>query len=204
MRRKKGDNDIDGRWWKALQYEECPITLELLSTLPYPPFSLKSGGETVSYFDGLALASYIVSRGVFQNPLTRQELTMDDCRRLDNYLELYCYESQQQSRKVSVAEAFGLRNSIQIEQRGTTNNNNNNNNNNEHQSRDRAQALRNAATAALAGLFVYGNNRPSSNQTSTETALPQISDEDQMILDWGFDLSRTLDEDTSEYNAGEG
>ena len=59
----------DERWWKSLGSEECPITLEPLATLPYPPFALKTG-ENTSYFDGLALASYIVSRGIFQNPLT--------------------------------------------------------------------------------------------------------------------------------------
>ena len=105
----------DERWWKSLGSEECPITLEPLGTLPYPPFALKTG-ENTSYFDGLALASYIVSRGIFQNPLTRQELTRQDCLRLDLYLEEFCYDSRPTSheRRISFTEAFMLRESVQI------------------------------------------------------------------------------------------
>lgn len=184
-----------GRWWHSLKFQECPITLESLATLPYPPFSLKSG-ESVSYFDGLALASYIVSRGVFQNPLTRQDITMEDCRRLDEYLDSYCQKYQRQYRKVSVAEAFALRSSVHIGQQGREN---------DRQNQERVQVLRNTATAALAGLFVYGNNRPSYHETDrqhTTTAGTQVSRDDQTILEWGFDLSRTFD-NTSE-NASEG
>lgn len=174
-------------WWHALN-EECPITLELLSTLPYPPFSLCSGAIT-SYFDGLALASYIVSRGIFQNPLTREDLTMADCRRLDEYLETYCYNTPHQplstSRKISVAEAFALRSLVQVDQ--------------VHQSASRAQALRSTATAALAGLFVYGNHRRRGRQISQQDEpdpLP-LPREDRLILDWGFDLTRTVDDSTA-------
>eukprot|EP00980_Cylindrotheca_fusiformis_P008344 scaffold1754_cov105-Cylindrotheca_fusiformis.AAC.6 len=178
-----------GRWWHSLKYEECPITLESLSTLPYPPFSLNSGGNT-SYFDGLALASYIVSRGVFQNPLTRQDLTMEDCRCLDDYLDSYCHKYQRQYRKISVAEAFALRSNVHI---GRGNN---------RQNQERVQALRNTATAALAGLFVYGNDRPSlreDNRQLTTTAGSRASTDHQATLDWGFDLSRPF-ENTAEFS----
>ena len=54
------------KWWDNLT-DECPITLEPLSTLPYPPFILtddiiSSDGkkEHHAYFDGLALATYII------------------------------------------------------------------------------------------------------------------------------------------------
>jgi YgiT-type zinc finger domain-containing protein len=177
-------------WWHALK-QECPITLESLSTLPYPPFSLKSG-ESESYFDGLALASYIVSRGFFQNPLTRQDLTMEDCRRLDEYLDSYCYKYQRQSRKVSVAEAFALRSSVHVQQQRD----------NASQNEARVQVLRNTATAALAGLFVYGNDRPSSRESGREDSVrnsqPQISQEEKMLLDWGFDLTKEFHE-SSDY-----
>jgi hypothetical protein len=60
-------NKIGPGWWKSLSSDdECPITLEPLSLLPHPPFELYStatgGGDSISYyFDGYALASYIVS-----------------------------------------------------------------------------------------------------------------------------------------------
>lgn len=170
-------------WWHSLS-DECPITLELLSTLPYPPFALSSGGIT-SHFDGLALASYVVSRGIFQNPLTREDLTSIDCRRLDEYLEKYCYGSKLMSttRKISVAEAFGLRNSIQIDT------------SRDELSQSRARALRSTATAALAGLFVYGNDRGGVDEnvfySTVSAVLPR---EDQLLRDWGFDLARTVDD----------
>jgi hypothetical protein len=103
--------------------QEDPITLEPLGSLPCPPFALyhrSQGG--ISYFDGMALASFIVARGVFQNPLTREELSYEDCRRLDVYLEEYCYHDRDKNesynsmmghqRKVSVVDAFSLRNSV--------------------------------------------------------------------------------------------
>lgn len=165
-------------WWRSLDLGEDPITMEDLSTLSYPPFLLKR-----NYFDGFALASFIVSRGIFQNPLTREELTLQDCRLLDEYLEEFCYKDDTVNthllrgstrQKVSVAEAYSLRNSVQVETSasGAT-----------------AEALRNAATSALVGLFVYGNARTS------QQGLEEQSDElqlDPTLLDWGFDLSRTV------------
>jgi hypothetical protein len=192
----------DNQWWKSLGGEECPITLEPLSTLPYPPFALRSG-QTISYFDGLALASYIVSRGMFQNPLTRQELTREDCLRLDDYLEEYCYTSNKKSQhqepsrnNLSVAEAYALRESVKVQSpvRGGL----------QQQELERAQVLRSTATAALAGLFVYGNDRPGRNggrrqgtNTNTRSTL-QEQQPPSRAPDFGFDLSRTV-VDSSEF-----
>ena len=39
------------------------------------------------YFDGKALAEYLVSSSDFRNPITRGELTILDCQRLDAYLK---------------------------------------------------------------------------------------------------------------------
>ena len=138
-------------WWKSLQNEECPITLEPLSTLAYPPFVLSQGpSSSKSYFDGLALASYIVSRGIFQNPLTRQDLTWEDCRRLDEYLQEHnCWGSSATLNTprggLSVAEAFRLRDQIRVD--GNNHTNNSNSNNVSEQQRTRAHNLRNTATA---------------------------------------------------------
>ena len=44
-------------WWTTLT-EECPITLEPLSSLKYPPYALVDtidGKRHETYFDGLAL-----------------------------------------------------------------------------------------------------------------------------------------------------
>ena len=165
-------------WWLTLT-DECPITLEPLSTLSYPPFALYSdhrGDDRPYRFDGLALASYAVSRGCFQNPLTREPLTRKDCRRLDCYLEENCYHrgggggGRGESHRLCVAEAFSLRELVRVPRTTTS----------ARSSRHgesfpgappaaraalseseilRSESLRNEAAAALRGLFVYGNDR---------------------------------------------
>jgi len=204
----------DDYWWKTANLGECPITLECFSTLEYPPFALYHDGKTddcndcdgvSTYFDGLALASYIVSRGVFQNPLTRVELTAEDCRRLDRYLEDHCYSSNADtstkifrgSRAISVAEAFALRNSVSVEttsmrsDRGLSNTNNERN-------RERIQILQNTATAALAGLFIYGNDRNIHQTDEVTSSVPQLRNETSSLSsDWGFDLSRRVEDSSA-------
>lgn len=99
-----------GGWWRKLE-EEDPISLEPLKDLPYPPFELsfQTSGivhyvsyiknlktnknnhdiyiglikPAANYFDGKVLAYYIVSTANFTNPLSRDELTREDCRKLD-------------------------------------------------------------------------------------------------------------------------
>lgn len=177
-------------WWKhRSDLGECPITLEPLSTLPYPPFLLRR-----NYFDGFALASFIVSRGAFQNPLTREELTLEECRRLDDYLEDFCYNDDSNNflvrgstrQKVSVTEAFALRNSVHVQTSS---------------SGASAEALRNAATSALVGLFVYGNDRRQQDHSDgavrQQGGQQQEQNIDPFLMDWGFDLSRTV-ENTAE------
>ena len=205
----KGKDD----WWRTADLGECPITLECFSTLGYPPFALYHPGKipttandacVSAYFDGLALASYIVSRGVFQNPLTRAELTAEDCRRLDRYLQAHCYSGDaaiassatifRGSRVISVAEAFCLRNSVSVETTTTTSRQSNN-----ERDRERIRTLQNAATAALAGLFVYGNDRSRfENNDEIPQSVPGFrSETDALLNDWGFDLSRQVEQDIS-------
>ena len=160
------------KWWDNLT-DECPITLEPLSTLPYPPFILtddiSSDGknEHHAYFDGLALATYIISQGNFANPLTRVPLTYDDCVRLDEHLNQYVYQQgsdQQQTHlaslglrggKVSVKEAYLLRDSIKVKI------GNNSRDNQSESDLRRAETLRNEAASALRGLFVFGHSNQS-------------------------------------------
>ena len=238
------DDSVDSGWWRNANIGECPITLECLSTLEYPPFALyrnndnNSGsnsttnhGKVSAYFDGLALASYVVSRGVFQNPLTRADLTANDCRRLDRYLEDHCYSSYTSSsssssssssgnnvsdnhkhydletktmltmmmgkrggtKAMSVAEAFALRNSVHVARSDGVNDNNN----------ARIQTLQNAATAALAGLFVYGNDRsgPRGHRSANESDR-QVQSSSDPFNEWGYDLSRRVEDTSTEGGHG--
>lgn len=213
-----GDPQSSSRWWSDLT-DECPITLEPLSTLPYPPFRLggvgsssatrtrSSGSDranaapTSMYFDGLALASYCVSRATFTNPLTREELTWDDCVRLDAYLEEYCYHNHHNDYpstdaaggtaaavgrtaaggRISVKEAYGLRSMVKVSG-GGGGGGIGGNTAQEEANRRRAEALRSEAAAALRGLFVYGNDRTGSSSSSTGgMASPSASFSDALI-----------------------
>jgi hypothetical protein len=198
------------QWWQSLgDDEECPITLESLASLPYPPFSLatdqhnnnNNNNNSVVYFDGVALASYIVSRGIFENPLTRQELSAETCKRLDDHLNEHCSNHLRGiggGRQISVAEAHALRSIVHVEERGGGGGGNYSN------ETTRARVLRNTATAALAGLFVYGNDRrrqqqqQQQQQQQTNSNAAELPREDRLILEWGFDLSKTVEE-TAEY-----
>ena len=119
--------------------DECPITLEPLGRLPYPAFALSSAASnnTKHYFDGAALATYIISQGTFTNPLS-----------LDEYLDEYCTGSELYPHRISVREAWSLRESIKVNVAGGD----------AHQ-RQREEVLRNEASVALRGLFVFGHER---------------------------------------------
>ncbi|KAJ8606327.1 hypothetical protein CTAYLR_010376 [Chrysophaeum taylorii] len=69
------------RWWRKLD-DVDPITLEPISQLRCAPFKLGS-----HYFDGKALAAYVVASGSFVNPLTREALSRENCEALDAHIE---------------------------------------------------------------------------------------------------------------------
>lgn len=74
-------------WWRRLT--DCdPISLEPLRRLRVEPFELAASEETSHsyFFDARLLASYLVSSGSFAHPISRRELTRDDCVRLDAHL----------------------------------------------------------------------------------------------------------------------
>lgn len=151
-------------WWETLGDEiECPITLEPINGLPYPPFLLGKG----NYFDGRSLASYIVSRGVFLNPLTREKLGWEDCRRLDEYLKAYGQG------EIHVLEAFALRESINIRSAAPNYSNSSGGNPALEESRQRrVEYLRSEATAALSGLFDYNSNNNQKNNVARRQRQP--------------------------------
>lgn len=80
------------RWWLTeLATEEDPISLEPLRKLRYPPFRLRADPElphwvSADWFDGKVLASYLISTGQFNHPISRRALTRDECAALDSYL----------------------------------------------------------------------------------------------------------------------
>ena len=154
-----------------LHYEdECPITLEPFSDLPYPPFLLTSSNTTKHYFDGAALATYIVSQGTFTNPLTREPLQYGDCVLLDEYLDKYVFNGHNYSPsdRISVREAWSLRESIKVNVSSGVRNDDN--------QRRREEALRNEASVALRGLFVFGHER---NQRRRDISESNSSNESQ-------------------------
>ena len=68
--------------WKQLPDSIVdPITLEPINELAVEPFKINQ-----HYFDGEALAAYLVASSTFENPLDRRALTRDDCQRLDAHL----------------------------------------------------------------------------------------------------------------------
>lgn len=153
--------------------DECPITLESLASLPYPAFALTSASSnnTKHYFDGAALATYIISQGTFTNPLTREPLNYEDCVRLDEYLDEYCTGSELYPHRISVREAWSLRESIKVNVAGGD----------AHQ-RQREEVLRNEASVALRGLFVFGHerrrgliNNSSSNESAESQTIPRAA-----------------------------
>lgn len=72
-------------WWRSLT-DVDPITLEPLKRLRYPPFPLRADATVCTWFDGHVLGTYLISTGNFTHPLSRRELTREDCAALDAYL----------------------------------------------------------------------------------------------------------------------
>jgi len=182
-------------WWTNLT-EECPITLEPLSTLKYPPYALVDtidGKRHETYFDGLALATYIISQGNFTNPLTRVPLTYDDCVCLDYHLNEHIFQrgnSQAQQQhleslglrgdKLSVKENFLLRESIKVKT---------STNETTESQLQRAEALRNEAGVALRGLFVFGHRNQNVESINGDAVLPQTA-QSNVALPGGFNLNQ--------------
>ena len=167
--------------------DECPITLEPLSSLPYPPFQL--GAANASLFDGVALASYVVSRAIFENSLTRQPLTYSDCKRLDDYVKTY---HSQDVRMACCCEAFMLSQTVKV---GKNNNSNGNDD-------ARSRVLRREAAAALCHLFVYGRQRQGMPDhvawTSSQQQQPSsfnLNDNRPTVDDNAMDGLRIIDDD---------
>jgi len=79
-------------WW-AVQLADTldPITLDPLGELPYPPFELRANvdaqASSSDYFDGRALAMYLVARHHFVHPISRRPISRNECVALDAHLK---------------------------------------------------------------------------------------------------------------------
>ena len=109
---KRGRRGRTGKWWHSLE-DDDPISLEPLADLLYAPFAVEEGGGEEAggkefLFDGKILALYIMSTGVFENPLSRAPIERSDCQRLDQYLREHGLGAGK------VLEAFDLQRMVKV------------------------------------------------------------------------------------------
>eukprot|EP00931_Biecheleriopsis_adriatica_P086899 TRINITY_DN61453_c0_g1_i1.p1 TRINITY_DN61453_c0_g1~~TRINITY_DN61453_c0_g1_i1.p1 ORF type:complete len:952 (+),score=224.66 TRINITY_DN61453_c0_g1_i1:264-2858(+) len=101
------------RWWQKLEGDCCPISLTSFEELTIDPFGLLGAhaededslpaegiwgaiaeemvrddkGQSVHWFDGMFLASFLVSSGQLIDPVNRRPLSRGECKSLDEYLK---------------------------------------------------------------------------------------------------------------------
>lgn len=93
--------ELHMQWWHSLLSAD-PISLDPLCDLPYPPFVLSADLTQRSdndYFDGHILALYLVSTGQFTHPVSRRQITREECAALDRYLLEHGLDAAQVSRR---------------------------------------------------------------------------------------------------------
>lgn len=114
------------RWWKDLAGDCCPISLSPLEELSVDPFGLVGTAEnteapsegiwgkagermvcqeqqqSVHWFDGMFLASFLVSSGQLIDPVNRRALSRGECQSLDEYIAAHGFPA------VHVTDAFDL------------------------------------------------------------------------------------------------
>jgi len=81
-------------WWRSLPAdEECPVSLTPIRDLEDAPFELTAvhpdcapKGAPKHRFDATALSMFLVSAGLFMNPINRRPLTLEECRSLDKQM----------------------------------------------------------------------------------------------------------------------
>lgn len=81
-------------WWRRLPASvEDPITLQPVRRLPHPPFNLPSSTgptEVECLFDPISLSHYLMSSLNFTHPMTRRDISHDECAELDRHLKNHC------------------------------------------------------------------------------------------------------------------
>jgi len=128
-----------GQWWKRLTGDCCPISLTPLEELTHEPFGLLGVADaaqslqfegvwgctacnialghqhvahSVHWFDGMFLASFLVSSGQLIDPVNRRPLTRGECVALDAYLTAHGLPA------VHVADSFDLAKAVTGQQSG--------------------------------------------------------------------------------------
>lgn len=155
---------IESRWWRCLAGDCCPISLDPLEELSCEPFGLfgttDSVGEpphqgvwgsqaaeivgrgslqNVHWFNGMFLASFLVSSGQLIDPVNRRQLTRGECLSLDNYLAAHRLPA------VHVTDVHDLQQAVSGSvSNGTT---------------DRIRALEREAASMLRSLFDFRSSR---------------------------------------------
>eukprot|EP00927_Polykrikos_kofoidii_P049717 TRINITY_DN43732_c0_g1_i1.p1 TRINITY_DN43732_c0_g1~~TRINITY_DN43732_c0_g1_i1.p1 ORF type:complete len:711 (+),score=142.27 TRINITY_DN43732_c0_g1_i1:135-2267(+) len=149
-------------WWKTLKGDCCPISLTPLEELINEPFGLlgttqgsddppatqvgfwgdraekvaasEQQHQAVHWFDGMFLASFLVSSGQLIDPTNRRPLSRAECASLDEYLAAHSLPS------VHVADAYDLSQAAAKQDGGSGN-------------RDRIAVLEREAASMLRSLF---------------------------------------------------
>lgn len=133
------------------------------------------------------LAQYIVSQGVFENPLNRDPLSRGDCLQLDEHLRKYdgsnAVLGKNNESYTRVTDAFDLQNSIKVKKSSES-----------EEANRRALLLRRQAAITLQSLFSFRRQRcsPQSHKHSSSlssASLPHQEQEggffDESSSDWG-------------------
>lgn len=141
------------KWWRS-STDVDPISLEPLSELEYAPFQCGK-----HYFDGRVLAFFLVSTGTFTNPMSREQLTLDDCIRLDVYL------NRHDLGQARVADAFRLQQTIRSSASNEVNS-------------AQAETQRRHATAVLHSLFGFARYGDQSGTPVEGRSILQALDDD--------------------------
>lgn len=136
-------------WWSSLK-DVDPITLQPLSQLSCPPFELRVDESDVKHrFDASSLAVYLLSTGKFLNPINRQEISREDCIRLDTHLKTYGPKDQ-----ARCVEMMDMQNSVSVTPSAS------------HE--EAVLSLRREAGVIVSGLFHYPPlGRPREQATTT-------------------------------------
>lgn len=131
------------KWWRCLAGDCCPISLIPLEELTCEPFGILGTSECINHlqsegiwgpgavalalnrqppaqaihwFDGMFLASFLVSSGQLIDPVNRRALTRGECVSLDEYLEAHGLPP------VHVADVFDLARAVSGQQAGNSGN----------------------------------------------------------------------------------
>ena len=168
------------RWWESLPYDD-PITLEPICSLAFPPFSLQG-----NYFDPVALSAYIVTRFKFENPLTRQPISAEECVTLDEHVSRHCssfrWSPDAPSTRVSVKDAYLLYSNVKCPVPGSSSSSSSSAAAASADASRQLDVLRSTAALVLQGLFRYDAWRPpAAAATAGEEAYYRVIDDFDVV-----------------------